>query len=89
MEGRCGTDAERFRAPQALRRYLAGYLPRNGCGVGPSGRGVSVPSQREFSSLDEAKASNIPGFALWIEGPDGYHTYGYGRWQFTPHRKAA
>lgn len=96
MDGRCGMDAERFMTPkvQTLRpritKYVVGYLPLGGCGVGPSGRGVLLPRYREFASLDEAKASDVPlGFVPWIEGPDGFHTYCFDQWQFTAHRKAA
>lgn len=96
MDSRSGMDAERFTAPKVLTlrprivKYVVGYLPLGGCGVGPSGRGVLLPKYREFASLDDAKASNVPsGFVPWIEGPDGFYTYGFGQWQFTAHRKAA
>ena len=94
MDGCNGLDAERFIAPKVLRprgmKYIVGYLPIGGCGVGPSGRGVMLPPSRKFASLDEAMASDVPsGFMPWIEGPEGFHTYGFGQWQFTSHRKAA
>lgn len=96
MDGCCGMDAERFIASKVLTlrprvlKYVVGYLPLGGCGIGPSGRGVLLPQYREFASLDEAKASQVPpGFRPWIEGPEGFHTYGFEEWQFTARRKAA
>lgn len=96
MDGRCGMDAERFGAAKVLRirpramKYVVGYIPIGGCGVGPSGIGVLLPPYREFASLDAAKAADVPrGFLPWIDGPDGYHTYAFGQWQFTAHRKVA
>jgi|HubBroStandDraft_6_1064221.scaffolds.fasta_scaffold847134_1 hypothetical protein len=93
MDGRCGMDAERFITPKVLTlrprvmKYVVRYLPLGGCGVGPSGRTPQLPQEREFASLDEAKTSHVPpGFSPWIEGPDGFHTYGFGQWQFTEHR---
>ena len=95
MDGHCGMDAERFRDPKVLTlrprvmKYVVRYQPHC-CGVGPSGRGVLLPQDREFTSLDDARASEVPpGFRPWIEGPDGFYTYGFGQWQFTAHRMAA
>jgi hypothetical protein len=78
------SDAERFMTPPARREYSLNYLPH--CiGVSRGNRGVLVPAHRKFASLDEAKAlERPPGFRPWIDGPDGFHTYAFGRWQFTP-----
>jgi hypothetical protein len=63
---------------------VVGYLPISGCGIGPSGRGVLCPPQRKFSSVGEAKAATVPpGFVPWITESDGFHTFTFGRWQFT------
>lgn len=89
MDGCCGKDAEGFKALKVLPRivkYVVGYLPIGGIGVGPGGTGVQLPQYREFASLDEAKAANVRnGFRPWIKASDGYYTYGFGQWQFTAH----
>lgn len=91
MHRRSGIDAERFMAPKVPGvKYVVGYLPIGGCGVGPGGRGVLLPPHREFASLGAAMAADVRlGFRPWIAGPDGYYSYAFGLWQFAPYRKAA
>jgi hypothetical protein len=83
-----GTDAERFRAPPRLMDCVVRYLPRC-CGIGPSGRGELLPPFLELKSIslyDAKKRALRLEFLSLIEEAAGYHTYGFGQWQFTPRR---
>jgi len=85
--GPYGIDSERFE--ERLVDCVVRYLPRC-CGIGPSGRGELLPPFLELKAvpLYEAKKRAIDdatqGRRPWIEETAGFHTYGFGQWQFTP-----